>query len=339
MTISDYKGIFVFVETLDNQIQPVSYELIGKSVELSKDLDCGVTAVLLTDKKYPELENQLAGYGADKVVSIVDPVFDVYKTEPYTYALNEVVKKYSPEIFLFGATAIGRDLAPRLSARLHTGLTADCTSLEVEAETKNLLMTRPAFGGNLMATIICKNHRPQMATVRGGVMLKSEFNNSATANVDSLDIAIPKECNNIEILEVIKNPPANKINIQDAKVLVAGGRGLGSKENFETLEKVSDLLGGTVAASRAAVDSNWVGKDIQVGQTGKTVRPDLYIAGGISGAIQHLAGMEDSDYIVAINSDETAPIFAISDIGVVGDVNGIMSQLEKKLQTLHSSKQ
>lgn len=333
MTISDYKGIFVFVETLDNKIQPVSFELIGKSLELAKDIGCSVTAVLLTDKKYEELENQLAGFGADKVISVINPMLSIYKNEPFAYALNEVASKYKPEIFLFGATAMGRDLAPRLSARLHTGLTADCTSLEVEEETKNLLMTRPAFGGNLMATIICKNHRPQMATVRAGVMLKSEYNENAVADVETLEMNIPSECDNIEILEVIKNPPS-KVNIQDAKVLVSGGRGLGSKENFDVLEQVSDLLGGTVAASRAAVDSNWVSKEIQVGQTGKTVRPDLYIAGGISGAIQHLAGMEESDYIVAINSDETAPIFAISDVGVVGDVNGIMVQLKKKLESI-----
>jgi len=333
MNISDYSGIFVFTETLDNKIQSISFELIGKAKELANSLKCDVTAVLLTEKRCADMEKELTAFGADKVIAVTNSVLGIYKTEPFTYALNEVVKKYKPEIFLFGATATGRDLAPRLSARLHTGLTADCTSLEVEDETHNLLMTRPAFGGNLMATIVCKNHRPQMATVRAGVMLKAEYSADAVPAVDCIEMDIPQECDNIEILEVVKNPKS-KVNIQDAKVLVAGGRGVGSKENFTALEDVAELLGGTVAASRAAVDADWVSSDIQVGQTGKTVRPDLYIAAGISGAIQHLAGMEESDLIIAVNSDETAPIFAVADVGIVGDLDGIMEHLKNKLNTI-----
>ncbi len=243
----------------------------------------------------------LANRGADKVIMVDDPTLEVYTTEPYVHAFVEIINKYKPEICLFGATAIGRDMAPRVSARVHTGLTADCTKLEINPEDKGLMMTRPAFGGNIMATILCPEHRPQMSTVRPGVMQKLPVVEGATAEIIKESIADLKDHVNVEILEVVKSV-SDKIDIQDAKILVSGGRGMGCPENFGILQDLADVLGATVASSRACVDAGWVEKDIQVGQTGKTVRPNLYIACGISGAIQHLAGMEESDLIVAINT-------------------------------------
>ena len=228
-----------------------------------------------------------------------------------------------PEVVLFGATAIGRDMAPRVSARVHTGLTADCTKLEINPEDKGLMMTRPAFGGNIMATILCPDHRPQMSTVRPGVMQKLPTNDAAECEVIKEEVAGLSDHMNVEVMEIVKTV-AEKMDIQDAKILVSGGRGMASPENFKLLEDLADALGGTISSSRACVDAGWVEKDRQVGQTGKTVRPNLYIACGISGAIQHLAGMEESDVIIAINKDETAPIFNVADFGVVGDVFKIL---------------
>lgn len=331
MNLQDYKGVFVFVEQLDNSVSSVSLELIGKGKELAKDLDTTVTAVVLGSKTEAMCKEVIC-WGADKVITVDDAALEVYMTEPYTYTMNAIVEKYKPEIVLFGATAIGRDLAPRLSARVKTGLTADCTSLEVDLEgKKDLMMTRPAFGGNIMATIMCPDNRPQMATVRPGVMQKAEYNANATAEIENAGIAVPAEAKNVEILEVVKNQVATD-NIQDAKVLVSGGRGMGNAENFEMLKDLAEVLGGTVSSSRAAVDAGWVAKDRQVGQTGKTVRPNLYIACGISGAIQHVAGMEDSEFIVAINKDEYAPIFDVADLGIVGDVNKVVPALIEELK-------
>jgi electron transfer flavoprotein alpha subunit len=323
MPIEEYKGVFVFAQQVDNKLAGVSYELLGKGQDLAKDLQCDVTAVLLGSGVEP-LCDKLAKHGADRVVLVDDPALATYMTEPYAYALSEVVKKYKPEIVLYGATAIGRDLAPRVSARIHTGLTADCTGLDIEEETKNLLMTRPAFGGNIMATIVCAEFRPQMATVRPGVMARRERDGDAKIERFTLpDIAAHI---NVEILDIVKKV-SGKMDIQDAKVLVSGGRGMGGPENFPILEELASVLGGTLSSSRAAVDSGWVEKDRQVGQTGKTVRPNLYIACGISGAIQHLAGMEESEIIVAINKDPSAPIFEVADYGVVGDALKIVPLL------------
>lgn len=333
MNIQDYKGVFVFIEQVDNAISNVALELIGKASELAKHLNTQVTAVVLGYS----IENhyaKLGCYGADRVVGVDHPMLEIYKTEPYVYALTKVIDEYKPEAFLFGATAIGRDLAPRVSARVKTGLTADCTSLEVHDESKDLLMTRPAFGGNIMATIICPNHRPQMATVRPGVMKKLPYTSTATCVVERLPLNIPKSCNNVEILEVVK-VKSEKINIQDADILISGGRGMGSLEGFKILEELATELGGTISSSRASVDNNWVDKDRQVGQTGKTVRPNLYIACGISGAIQHLSGMDESDFIIAINKDETAPIFDVADVGIIGDVHKVLPAFIQELkQTL-----
>lgn len=317
MSIQDYKGVFVFIEQLDNAIASVSYELIGKGKELAEDLGTEVTAVAL-GKDISFMGKALAQHGADMVILVDDPALDVYMTEPYVKAFTAVVEKYKPEIVLFGATAIGRDMAPRVSARVHTGLTADCTKLEISEKDKGLMMTRPAFGGNLMATILCPEHRPQMSTVRPGVMKKLPINENAEVEVINEKVDGLSEAMNVEIQEIVKSV-SEKMDIQDAKILVSGGRGIGGPDNFKVLEDLADALGGTVASSRACVDAGWIAKDRQVGQTGKTVRPNLYIACGISGAIQHLAGMEESDIIIAINKDEGAPIFSVADYGVVGD--------------------
>ena len=330
MNLQDYKGVFVFVQQVDGKITNVSYELIGKAKELAADLSTEVTAVLL-GYQVGDLCKLLAEYGADRVIRIDDKLLETYMTEPYAYCMAETIKKYKPEAVLVGATAIGRDVGPRISARVHTGLTADCTGLAVDPETHNLQMTRPAFGGNIMATIVCPEHRPQMATVRPGVMKKLAREEGRTCPVEEFVPADLAEHVNVEILEVVKTAAA-KMDIQDAKILVSGGRGMCSGENFKMLKELADVLGGTVSCSRAAVDAGWAEKDMQVGQTGKTVRPNLYIACGISGAIQHLAGMEDSDVIVAINKDETAPIFEVADYGIVGDALQIVPLLTEALR-------
>ncbi len=319
MDIQEYKGVFIFVQQVDHKIAGVSFELLGKAKELAKDMETEVTAVLL-GYHVSDLCKELARYGADKIITVDEKALEVYTTEPYAHAMYHVIEKYKPAVVLYGATAIGRDLAPRVSARVKTGLTADCTKLEVADDgTKNLRMTRPAFGGNIMATILCPDYRPQMATVRPGVMQKIKPIDGAEVPVEKFELEIGADHQNVEILEIIKKV-SNKMDIQDAKILVSGGRGMGCPENFKVLQDLADALGGTVSSSRAAVDAGWVEKDLQVGQTGKTVRPNLYIACGISGAIQHLAGMEDSDVIIAINKDESAPIFEVADYGIVGDV-------------------
>lgn len=330
MGFENYKGIFIFVQQIDNKISGISFELLGKGKELADDLDTEVTAVLL-GYRVSSLADELAAYGADKVILVDDPALEIYTTEPYTHTMYSVIEKYKPEIVLYGATAIGRDLAPRVSARVHTGLTADCTKLEIDAENKNLRMTRPAFGGNIMATILCPNFRPQMATVRPGVMKKRIPNRDAKAVTEEYNPGFTPNARYVEILDVIKKQ-SNKMDIQDAKILVSGGRGMGCPENFKLLTDLADVLGGEVSASRACVDANWVEKEIQVGQTGKTVRPNLYIACGISGAIQHLAGMEESDVIIAINKDESAPIFDVADFGIIGDVTKILPVLTERLR-------
>lgn len=323
MDIQEYKGVFVFIQQVDSQVAGVSHELLGKAKELAAKMETEVTAVLL-GYGVSGLCGDLASYGADKIIMVDNKDLELYSTKPYAYAICKVIEKYKPAVLLYGATAIGRDLAPRVAARVRTGLTADCTKLDVADDgTKNLRMTRPAFGGNIMATIVCPDYRPQMATVRPGVMQKIKPIDGAKAPVDNFSIEIPESEKDVQILDVIKKE-SHKMDIQDAKILVSGGRGMGCPENFEMLEKCADVLGGTVSSSRAAVDAGWVEKDLQVGQTGKTVRPNLYIACGISGAIQHLAGMEESDVIIAINKDESAPIFEVADYGIVGDATKII---------------
>ena len=321
--------------------------MLGKAKDLAADLNADVTAVLLgSDVK--GLADQLAEYGADRVIVVDDPELKEYRTEPYTHALASVINEYKPEIMLVGATAIGRDLGPRVSARVETGLTADCTVLEIgdfplnpipgkEQKHNQLLMTRPAFGGNTIATIACPDNRPQMATVRPGVMQKIAPVKGAKAEVIEFNPGFTPDNKYVEIMEIVKNV-TDTVDIMDAKILVSGGRGVGSPENFKILEDLADAIGGTVSCSRAVVDSGWKPKDLQVGQTGKTVRPNVYFAIGISGAIQHVAGMEESDIIIAINKDEDAPIFDVADYGVVGDLNKIVPMLTAKIKEAIANK-
>ena len=323
------KNVFVIAEQRDGKIMKVSYELIGKARELANDLGQDVIAVLM-GSGIEAVAGDLAKAGADKVIVVDDPMLAEYVTEPYAKAVTAVIKANDPEIVLFGASSIGRDLAPRVSARIHTGLTADCTKLEIDPETKLLNMTRPAFGGNIMATILCADHRPQMATVRPGVMQALESCDKV-GTVEKFAVEFTAADMNVEICEVVKTDK-KAVDITEAKILVSGGRGLGSADGFAQLKDLADVLGGEVAASRAAVDNGWIEKDRQVGQTGKTVRPDLYVACGISGAIQHAAGMEESEFIVAINKEETAPIFSICDLGIVGDLNKIVPKLTEALK-------
>ena len=341
MGLEEYKGVFVIAQQVDNTLNGVAFELLGKGKELAKDLNTEVTAVLIgSDVK--GLADQLAEYGADKVIVVDDPELKNYRTEPYAHALASVINEFKPEVMLVGATAIGRDLGPTVSARVATGLTADCTVLEIgdfpinpvgnqEQKHNQLLMTRPAFGGNTIATIACPDNRPQMATVRPGVMQKIAPIKGAKAEVIEFNPGFTPNNRYVEIMDIVKEVK-NTANIMDAKILVSGGRGVGSKENFKLLEDLAEVLGGTVSCSRAVVENGWLPVDLQVGQTGKTVRPQIYFAIGISGAIQHVAGMEDSDLIIAINKDEDAPIFDVADYGLVGDLNKIVPALTKALK-------
>ena len=347
MNLEEYKGVFVFAQQVDNKLNGIALELVGKGKDLAKDLGTEVTAVLI-GSDVMGLTKELAEYGADRIIVVDDPELKEYRTEPYAHALAEVIKKYKPEIMLVGATAIGRDLGPRVSARIHTGLTADCTQLEIgdfpinpipgrEQLHNQLLMTRPAFGGNTIATIACPNFRPQMATVRPGVMQKAERVEGAQAVIEELNPGFVPNNKYVEILDIVK-AVSDVEDIMDAKILVSGGRGVGSAENFKLLDDLAEALGGTVSCSRAVVDAGWKSKDLQVGQTGKTVRPHVYFAIGISGAIQHLAGMEESDIIIAINKDETAPIFDVADYGIVGDLNKILPALTEKIKEAKAAK-
>ena len=341
MSLEEYKGVAIFAQQVDNKLSSIAFELIGKAHELAADLGTDVTAVVL-GKGIANLADELGEYGADKVVVIDDPALETYRTEPYAQALTAYINEYKPEIMLVGATAIGRDLGPTVSARVQTGLTADCTSLEIgdfplqaregqEQKHNQLLMTRPAFGGNTIATIACPDNRPQMATVRPGVMQKLPKEAGRKAEVINFKPELKENNRFVEILNIVKNV-ATTVDIMDAKILVSGGRGVGSAENFKLLDDLAEVLGATVSCSRAVVDSGWKPKDLQVGQTGKTVRPNVYFAIGISGAIQHTAGMEESDIIIAINKDETAPIFDVADYGIVGDLNKIVPALTEALK-------
>ena len=347
MNLEEYKGVYIYAQQVDNVLTGISFELLGKARDLAAALNTDVTAVLIgSDVK--GLCDQLAEYGADKIIVVDDPELKEYRTEPYTHALASVINEYKPEILLVGATAIGRDLGPRVSARVATGLTADCTVLEIgdfplnplpnqEQKHNQLLMTRPAFGGNTIATIACPDNRPQMATVRPGVMQKIAPIAGAKAEIIEFNPGFTPDDKYVEILEIVKSV-SDTVDIMDAKILVSGGRGVGSPENFKLLEDLAEALGGEVSCSRAVVDNGWKSKELQVGQTGKTVRPQIYFAIGISGAIQHVAGMEESDVIVAINKDETAPIFDVADYGLVGDLNVIVPKLTEAIKAYKASK-
>ena len=348
MNLEEYKGVFIYAQQVDNTISSIAFELLGKAKELAGSLETKEVTAVLLGYNVKGLADQLAEYGADKVIVVDDKELETYRTEPYAHALASVINEYKPEIMLVGATAIGRDLGPTVSARVQTGLTADCTVLEIgdfplnpvgnqEQKHNQLLMTRPAFGGNTIATIACPDNRPQMATVRPGVMQKIAPIKGAKAEVIEYNPGFTPNNRYVEIMEVVK-AVGQVENIMEAKVLVSGGRGVGSKENFALLEDLAKAMGGMVSCSRAVVENGWLAQDYQVGQTGKTVRPNIYFAIGISGAIQHVAGMEESDLIIAINKDADAPIFDVADYGLVGDLNKIVPLLTEKIKEANASK-
>ena len=329
MDKAQYKNVYVFVEQREGVIQNVGLELLGKARELADALNEKVYAMLLGHDLTTQAQECIA-YGADTVLRVDAPELATYVTEPYAQAIYQIIRDNKPSIVLIGATTIGRDLGPRLSARVETGLTADCTGLEISEE-RDLLMTRPAFGGNLMATIICKEHRPQMSTVRPGVMRMGQRDENRKGTIEDVKINFDKSEFRVRVLETVKQTK-NLVDITEAHVLISGGRGVGNAEGFDMLRTMANTIGAEVSASRAMVDAGVLGHERQVGQTGKTVRPDLYFAMGISGAIQHLAGMEESEYIIAINKDKFAPIFNVADLGIVGDVRKIVPLLTEKLK-------
>ena len=340
-------NVFVYCELEGTTIADVSLELLTKGRKLANQLNCQLEAIV-AGSGLEGIEKQVMPYGVDKVHIFDAPGLFPYTSLPHSSVLINLFKEEKPQICLMGATVIGRDLGPRVSSALTSGLTADCTSLEIgdfpvnpipgkEQKHNQLLMTRPAFGGNTIATIACPDNRPQMATVRPGVMQKLDKVEGAKAEVINYNPGFTPNNRYVEILEISKAVSDIK-DIMDAKILVSGGRGVGSAENFKLLEDLADVLGGQVSCSRAVVDSGWKPKELQVGQTGKTVRPNVYFAIGISGAIQHLAGMEESDIIIAINKDETAPIFDVADYGIVGDLNKIVPMLTEQLKAAKAAK-
>ena len=322
------KEVWIFAEVKNDSIARVSLELLGKGRELADTLNAKLGAILITDKDKHSTE--LISYGADIVYLSEDPLLKNYDTESYTKVIAQAIKQYDPQIILYGATHIGRDLAPRVARRAETGLTADCTGLDI-TEKNELLQTRPAFGGNLMAQILCKNF-PQMSTVRPGVMSISPQDNNRKGNIIKLDTKITESDIKTKLKESVKS--AKKvINLEESEIIIAGGRGLGDKENFQKLiPELAKVLRAEIGASRAAVDAGWADKPHQVGQTGKTVRPKVYLAFGISGAIQHRAGMQNSDLIIAVNKDPTAEIFKVADYGFIADVNEFIPALIEELK-------
>lgn len=326
--LEDYKGIWVYAEQRDGVIQDVSFELTAKGRELAAQRGTELTAVLL-GHNVKDKAAQLFGYGADKVLVVDHPALAGFDSDAYADVFAKLVKKYKPEAVIAGGTSIGRTFIPRVAIRVKTGLTADCTGLDIDEKDKILLQTRPAFGGNIMATIICPNHRPQMATVRHKVFKKGTPDVSRQGQVieEVMDVAAGRS----KVVEVIREM-TNEINVAEADIIVSGGRGLGGPEKFSLLHELAKELGAAVGASRGAVDSGWISSFHQVGQTGKTVCPKLYIACGISGAIQHLVGMSSSQVIVAINKDPNAPIFDVADYGIVGDLNEVIPEITKVLR-------
>jgi electron transfer flavoprotein alpha subunit len=321
--------VWVFAEQRNNKIARVVLELLGKAKELAGKLNVKTAAILLTNKDNG-LSKELISYGADKVYLAESDLLKNYQTDLYTKVIANKTNEAKPQIVLYGATHIGRDLAPRVAQRINTGLTADCTALDI-TEDNLLLQTRPAFGGNLMAQIICKKHKPQMSTARPGVFKILEKDIGKKGEVITINADISENDKRVNIIEIIKETK-KKVNLEDAEIIVSGGRGLGKKENFKLIEELASLLKAEIGASRAAIDSGWVDKDHQVGQTGKTVRPKLYLAIGISGAIQHKAGMQSSDLIIAINKDGNAPIFEVADYGIVDDLFKVVPEIISALK-------
>ncbi|MBP3738324.1 MAG: electron transfer flavoprotein subunit alpha/FixB family protein [Muribaculaceae bacterium] len=333
MEKKDYKNVFVFAEQREGVIQSVAFELLGKARDLADDLGQKVVALLLGSGIKDQAQT-LIEFGADEVIVVDTPELKDYLSEQYSQAVYQIIDDRKPNIVLYGATTIGRDMAPRLASRLKAGLTADCTKLEVKPnkeEELELHSTRPAFGGNLMATIVCPNTRPQMSTVRPGVMQKMQRQPGRQGVVTEFTPIFDTSKFKVKLVETIK-ADKQMADISEAKILVSGGRGVHNREGFDKLQALADVLGGQVASSRAMVDNGVMPHECQVGQTGKTVRPNLYVACGISGAIQHLAGMEESDFIIAINKDKFAPIFSVADLGIVGDLHKIVPMLTERLR-------
>lgn len=331
--LSAYKGIWVFAEQHAGHTQSVAFELIAEARKLAQDLKEEVSAVLLGSGDLKNQAKELIEYGADKVYVASDSHLKNYLTEPYSEVIVELINKYKPEIFLLGATTTGRDLASRIAARIRVGLTADCTALDIDPEKKIIRQTRPAFGGNIMATIISPNYRPQMSTVRPKVFKKLQKDTSRKGEIIEVKPSVSQKSLRTKIIEIIQSTE-KKVNLAEAEIIVSGGRGIGCAENFKLIQGLADAIGGAVGASRATVDAGWISQFHQVGQTGKTVSPKLYIACGISGAIQHLAGMSSSDIIIAINKDPYAPIFDVATYGIVGDVLEVVPAMTKKFKEL-----
>lgn len=325
-----YKGVWVFAEQRHSQLANVAFELLGEGRKLADQLGEPLVALLL-GHNIGNQAGQLIAQGADQVFLAEAPELEHFLEGPYTQVIVDLVRKEQPNIILLGATAIGRSLAPRIAARLGTGLTADCTGLDVDVAERNLLQTRPAFGGNLMATILCPNHRPQMATVRPKVFKPLAVDSSRQGTVTPVDLSKMAWDLRSKILEIVKEA-GQTVNLEEANIIVSGGRGLGDPKNFALVEELAGVLGGAVGSSRAAVDAGWIPYSHQVGQTGKTVGPKVYFACGIHGAIQHLAGMQSSDIIIAINRNPDAPIFKVATFGIVGDVLEVLPLLIKEFK-------
>ncbi len=328
--VEDYRNVWVFAEQRDGTLTRVAEQLMSKARDLADVLGARAEAVLL-GHGVESLCDRLIWQGADNVYLVDDPQLAHYRTEPYARVLADLIRKKKPEIVLFGATVIGRDLAPRISQRLHTGLTADCTGLEIDESERLLLQTRPAFGGNVMATIVCPKHRPQMSTVRPGVMIARPPDQGRTGTVERVPVALEAQDLRVLVQEVVTGT-RRRVELENAKIIVSGGRGLGNPQGFQLIEELAAAIGGEVGASRAAVDAGWIGQEHQVGQTGKTVHPQVYIACGISGAIQHQAGMKEAKFIVAINKDPSAPIFRLADVGIVGDLYKVVPEIIKEIK-------
>ncbi len=327
--IADYKDVWVFIEHERGKIANVSFELLGVGRKLADDLGCQLCGMLM-GHGVEDFAKEAIAYGAEKVYYIDDPVLEKYRTDPYAKGAISLIRKYKPEIVIFGATTQGRDFAGNVATTLYTGLTADCTGLDIDPETKLLRQTRPAFGGNIMATILCPRTRPQMSTVRPKVMPMPERDDSRQGEIIKESLGMSEDEVRTKIIDFIESE--QKVNLTEADIIVSGGRGLGRPENFKLIRELADVLGAAVGASRATVDAGWIPYEHQVGQTGKTVRPKIYIACGISGAIQHLAGMKTSDVIVAINKDPDAPIFKVATYGIVGDLFQVVPALTEEFR-------
>lgn len=327
--LSAYQGVWVFAEQRKGSIMPVVIELLGEGKRLAEEIGCELCAVLC-GSGITALSDELFAYGADKVYVADHEELSTYRTDAYTKVIYEAIQAYKPEIVLLGATHIGRDLGPCLAVRANTGLTADCTKLEIDPEDKKIKQTRPAFGGNLMATIVCPNHRPQMSTVRPGVMDKAEYNPARKGQRIDLKVSFAEGDIRTKVLDIVKSLKES-VSLTDAEIIVSGGMGLGGPEGFTLLKQLADKLGGVVASSRAAVDAGWIDHAYQVGQTGTTVKPKIYFACGISGAIQHVAGMQKAEQIIAINTNESAPIFEVADYGIAGDLYKVIPAIIEAL--------